>query len=188
MNAAQLYLTGCIVPCHAENVCMVVAEGGEARHCVMLGGGRRKASNVVPMAGRRALKKFTRLMTQRIDWNKKAPGEESDSEEEEEKQEKFGGIEKRCDLVWQGTVPRRNFPAFRVENECRSIETARRLMAQMNLAHYWDMVRSSCSYTAQDLICNFHCQWSFGSGRKIQSPRPAERMAARDEQWRRKQR
>ncbi|CAM9721107.1 unnamed protein product [Phaeothamnion confervicola] len=43
-----------------------------------------------------------------------------------------------CELVWQGVVKQRGFNAFRFQ-ECTSAETARKVMAQRGVPHYWDL-------------------------------------------------
>lgn len=66
-----------------------------------------------------AIKRYTKLMMRRIKWG----GDEFDEDEEEDDDDEGamrpdGGDSKstnRCDLVWIGTVVRRNFNAFRFQ-------------------------------------------------------------------------
>ena len=44
----------------------------------------------------------------------------------------------RCDLLWQGILPKRTFHALRFQ-ECRSATAARKVLEAKGVAHYWDM-------------------------------------------------
>lgn len=118
-NAKDLMLTGVVLHAKSVGVNMVLVEGG-----------------------RLGVKKFVRLMTHRIKWHEKTPGEagsdeESDSEAEEERRRRVS--ESVCQLLWQGTSPKRQFSDFRFE-ECNTIASARRAMDQRGLAPHWDRV------------------------------------------------
>jgi hypothetical protein len=45
----------------------------------------------------------------------------------------------RCDLLWQGQIPRRVFTGFKFQ-ECKTGFMARKLLEGKNIAHYWDML------------------------------------------------
>ncbi|CAB1106584.1 unnamed protein product [Ectocarpus sp. CCAP 1310/34] len=122
VNAQQRYLTGGVVMCTDEanpGMNMVVVEGGP-----------------------KAVRAYTKLMTRRIRWGEEEFGEgDSDSESDEEvSKPALSGC--MCELVWQGTVQTRSFPAFRFQ-ECKSPETARKVMDEKGVAHLWDMVVAS---------------------------------------------
>jgi len=78
VNVQQLYLTGCVLHCKELEVYMVVVEGGF-----------------------RAIKKFKRLMTARINWSARQGDKDSDSSDSDSDDE---GAQKKndnsCDLVW----------------------------------------------------------------------------------------
>lgn len=102
INANQLHLTGCVLLCEEAGYSVVVAEGGKT-----------------------SLKKFTKLLTQRIKWkDEDAPKSELD---------KAG-----CQLVWQGVEKKRTFKAFRLD-DYRTEALARQYLGNKNLAHLWDM-------------------------------------------------
>lgn len=121
---------------------------------------RPRLALVVVEGGQRAIQRFRRLMTRRIDWRVKplkkaftpaAAGDdaseagdannqaavEEDSDDDDEVDGR--GDVSMCNLVWEGTVPQRCFANFRVD-ECRTPERARRWMEAKGLAHYWDLV------------------------------------------------
>eukprot|EP00903_Cladosiphon_okamuranus_P006751 g6586.t1 len=122
VNAQQRYLTGGVVMCtDAANpgMNMVVVEGGP-----------------------KAVRAYVKLMTRRIRWGGGDYGEgdsDSDSDEEIAKPALSGNM---CELVWQGTVQARSFPAFRFQ-ECKSPDTARKVLDEKGVAHLWDMVVAS---------------------------------------------
>ena len=45
----------------------------------------------------------------------------------------------RCDLLWQGIIPRRQFTGFKFQ-ECNSSAAAKNMLDSKNTGHYWDMV------------------------------------------------
>ncbi|CAN0403989.1 unnamed protein product, partial [Ectocarpus sp. 12 AP-2014] len=70
---------------------------------------------VVVEGGPKAVRAYTKLMTRRIRWGEEEFGEgdsDSDSDEEVSKPALSGCM---CELVWQGTVQTRSFPAFRFQ-------------------------------------------------------------------------
>ena len=141
INARQLHLKGVVLRCEAVEMNVVLMEGGL-----------------------RAIGKYKKLMTRRIDWNRVVEEEEEEDEEvaeegggggEEEEEEGWqadegGGEgapdappgaalrgENACVLVWEGVVPRARFAALRFE-ECYTAQGARRLLARFGCAPYWD--------------------------------------------------
>ena len=101
------------------------------------------------LAGPRAIKRYIRLMTARIDWNTSAlrqqaagdAGADADGDADSGATNQKSGSN-YCKLVWTGTSGTRHFSGFRFE-ECASAVTARRFMHTKGLAHYWDMVCNS---------------------------------------------
>jgi hypothetical protein len=66
---------------------------------------------------------------------------EEDEEEDNELEELGMNTDKsnnRCDLLWQGVLPKKTFHAFRFQ-ECRSAASARKVLEAKGVAHYWDM-------------------------------------------------
>ena len=53
----------------------------------------------------------------------------------------------RCDLLWQGTLPKRSFTGFKFQ-QSQSEAAARKLMKSKGVGHYWDMVESADSILA----------------------------------------
>merc|ERR1712178_168020 len=119
INAAELHLTGCVV--HTGHMSLVVVEGGT-----------------------KALKKYKKLMLQRIDWKMKyekiaREGEELvEEEEEEDEAAELKRLQNSCELVWEGVILRPTFYNFRTE-ECYSASMARKFLTSHGVAHYWDM-------------------------------------------------
>eukprot|EP01138_Halocafeteria_seosinensis_P015140 gb/GECG01015453.1/.p1 GENE.gb/GECG01015453.1/~~gb/GECG01015453.1/.p1 ORF type:complete len:619 (+),score=116.34 gb/GECG01015453.1/:1-1857(+) len=111
-NARQRYLTGMVLMCREPQMNMVVVEGGT-----------------------RAVKKYMKLMQNRIKWNGDAMEQDDDDDSEGEQ---MAEGDNRCECVWYGTVPTRNFSGFRF-SECRTASSARRAMETRGLVHYWDM-------------------------------------------------
>jgi hypothetical protein len=44
----------------------------------------------------------------------------------------------RCDLLWQGVLPKKTFHVLRFQ-ECRTAAGARKVLEAKGVAHYWDM-------------------------------------------------
>lgn len=59
---------------------------------------------------------------------------------ENTKREDF--VNRRCDLLWQGVIPKRLFTGFKFQ-ESKSSTLARKFLETKNLAHYWDMVENA---------------------------------------------
>lgn len=125
---------------------------------------------VLVEGGTRAVRKYVRLMTQRIHWRKAAAaaargGQDAGSDDDEEDEDDDGEAEEAlavagitakgvgagpgslCELVWRGTSPRRFFDDFRFES-ARSPPTARKLLEARGLAHMWDLVLGSAQRAA----------------------------------------
>lgn len=67
--------------------------------------------------------------------------EEDENDEDEDLQELDLNSDKsgnRCDLLWQGSLPKKTFHALRFQ-ECRSSAAARKVLEAKGVAHYWDM-------------------------------------------------
>jgi len=124
LNAQQLQLTGLVLECYAGlGACLVVVEGGP-----------------------KAIQKFHRLMTVRLNWT--GPGEESDDDDDEQQngedgedakpQHKFNP-ENRCEPVWQGLAVHRLFHGFLFQ-AVDSPAQARKILKAKGAEHYWDQV------------------------------------------------
>ena len=128
VNAQQSHLTGGVIVCLTQPVNLVVVEGGA-----------------------KGIKRFVKLMTRRIDWDRNADdasdGEGGGMDDDDSDNGGGGGAGGKggkgagnvCALVWQGTVPKKAFNTFRFQ-ECRTPETARKVMEAKGCAHYWDSV------------------------------------------------
>ncbi|KAF0903062.1 hypothetical protein E2562_024046 [Oryza meyeriana var. granulata] len=88
-------------------------------------------SVVVVEGGKKSIKRYNKLMLNRIDWAA-AVGGDDDAEEESDKPVNS------CALVWQGSVAKPNFIRFSVHN-CRSEAAAKKVFADANVPHYWDL-------------------------------------------------
>eukprot|EP00045_Choanoeca_perplexa_P015330 m.190861 g.190861 ORF g.190861 m.190861 type:complete len:528 (-) comp16952_c0_seq6:1701-3284(-) len=104
-NATQYNLTGCAIMTPHHNI--VVVEGGPKN-----------------------MRKYKRLMLQRIKWNEKAIAKGEDEMDDYEPV--------TCDLVWEGTLERRYFKDFRMKL-FRSEQLAREFLDKKRSAHYWDL-------------------------------------------------
>lgn len=63
-----------------------------------------------------------------------------DNELHDAKREDFAN--RRCDLLWQGVIPKRLFTGFKFQ-ESKSSMLARKFLETKNVAHYWDMVENA---------------------------------------------
>uniref|UniRef100_A0A7S1SMC0 Uncharacterized protein n=1 Tax=Tetraselmis chuii TaxID=63592 RepID=A0A7S1SMC0_9CHLO len=93
-------------------------------------------SLVVVEGTAKAIKRYSKLMLGRIDWN--ARPEDEDGEEDRP--------ENRCILVWQGEVAEPSFDKFTKE-VCSSKPAARKVLAAAGVAHYWDLAQNWVSET-----------------------------------------
>lgn len=108
VNARENRLTGvCLI---TSDMVLVVAEG-------------------VP----KAIKRYSKLLLNRIDWNADVEGNATTST--------FDKRHNKCECIWQGIVPKPNFRKFRVE-DCELEALARRTLAGAGVEHYWDMARN----------------------------------------------
>ncbi|XP_065841750.1 U4/U6 small nuclear ribonucleoprotein Prp3-like [Oscarella lobularis] len=105
MNAQQYHLTGCLIL--FKDVNLVVVEGGP-----------------------KAMKKFKKLMLERIKW--RMPGKGKSAADAEEN---------RCDLVWQGTNRDRNFIDWKIKQVGAEV-FAREHLKKYGVEHYWDLALS----------------------------------------------
>ena len=163
MNARQYYLTGTVVLCPGDSMNLVYVEGGP-----------------------KGIRKFVRLMMNRIQWDEEPPaarviecgesgedgdivgesreagekdaeGSDMDSDDSDESDGDDDGkasqdgdkmhrarsaSTNRCELLWQGAVAKRLFTGIKFQ-ECTSKETARRVLEDRQLGHFWDLVDSS---------------------------------------------
>ena len=97
---------------------------------------------VVVEGGAKGVRRYEKLMLRRIDWNAPADDEDPEEEEDEDFSEDAGGGARRgrdaCRCVWKGAVPAPAFRGkFRVET-VRSEAAARKVLADVGLAHYFD--------------------------------------------------
>ena len=88
-------------------------------------------SVVVVEGGKKSIKRYNKLMLNRIDWAAAVSGED-DAEEEPDKPVNS------CALVWQGSVAKPAFHRFIVHN-CRSEAAAKKVFADASVPHYWDL-------------------------------------------------
>ncbi|CAH0559492.1 unnamed protein product [Brassicogethes aeneus] len=104
-NAKQLFMTGCVLM--YPDCCVVVVEGGPKQ-----------------------LKKYKRLMLNRIKW-------------EEDIVKDPDGIEvpNKCVLVWEGTTKQRNFGEMKFK-VCPTERMAREHFKKHKVEHYWDLAYS----------------------------------------------
>jgi len=106
INAAQLHLTGCVVMCDEAGCSVVVAEGG-----------------------RKSVKKFSKLLTQRIKWR-------------EDDMDQGNNSKAPCKMVWEGIVKKASFKNFRLD-EYRTGDLARKFLSDKGVGQYWDMCLKS---------------------------------------------
>lgn len=116
MNAQQLHLTGCVML--YQDINLVVVEGGP-----------------------KCLKKFKRLMMQRIKWNpekkKRRGDDDSDSDSEAPRQKKRNS----CSVVWEGMNQTRCFNDWRIKL-FPTEALAREHLKHYGVEHYWDLALS----------------------------------------------
>ena len=163
VNASECYLTGMVLQC--RNAGLEAPPPGSPPtmtsapvHMVLVEGGTR------------AVRRYVKLMTQRINWRKAAAAahkgdedDDDDEEEEEDEEEVVSSLAVRgisasgvgagpgslCELVWRGTAPRRFFDDWKFE-ETKSPSAARKLMEAKGLPHMWDLVFASAQGAAGD--------------------------------------
>ena len=98
-------------------------------------------SLVIVEGGVKSLRKFTKLMTRRIEWAKRRPPplENPDPAAPIEVDDVLeSGAPNYCAFVWQGDIAKRAFKNFRFEG-CRNAASARKVLGLLGVSHYWDM-------------------------------------------------
>ena len=134
LNAQQLLITGGVLECPTASC--VIVEGSP-----------------------QAIKKFIRLMTERMSWTSGPDSTEPDGDDhlegsgDDEKDtvvQKFD-LTNRCELVWQGMVVKRCFPHFSFQST-ETPEQCRKILRQKGLAHYWDQVMDVALRAAQKSV------------------------------------
>eukprot|EP00937_MAST-01D_sp_MAST-1D-sp2_P003648 g3648.t1 len=130
VNAQQNHLTGGVVTCASERLNLVVVEGGG-----------------------KGVKRFTKLMTRRLNWAVNADDErEGEGADGSPAMDTSGPASARppntCELVWEGIVTKKLFNNFRFQ-ECRSSETARKVLEAKGCAHYWDSITTAAAAAGQ---------------------------------------
>ena len=128
LNAQQNNITGGVLECGRPKLSLVICEGGP-----------------------KAIKRYIRLMTVRMDWKGERVGDDDQSDEEEDdvnmtddnngeqpKAQKFNA-ENSCELVWTGMSVKRMFNSF-VFQSCTNSEKARQVLEAKGVAHFWDQV------------------------------------------------
>jgi len=93
----------------------------------------RDMTLVIVEGGAKALRKYKKVMLNRINWAENLEGENGAN----------GTSQKtnRCDLVWDGVIQKANFKHFVIEN-CPNDTAARRFLADHNVSHFWDMAKN----------------------------------------------
>ena len=104
---------------------------------------------VVVEGGKKSIRKFKHLMSNRLNWAKRVIPRETVVGEDgkttvvstptDEIDHLVDGKPNKCQLVWEGHVPHRTFKNFRFE-EVASERDARRVLEVLKLQHYWDMM------------------------------------------------
>ncbi|XP_042493335.1 protein RDM16-like isoform X1 [Macadamia integrifolia] len=107
VNAQENRLTGCAVI--SDGISVVAVEGGS-----------------------KPIKRYGKLMLQRINWAASVGNEEDGEDENKEKPVN------KCDLVWQGSVAKPSFNRFLV-HQCRTEAAARKVFSDAGVGHYWDL-------------------------------------------------
>ncbi|KAK1297913.1 hypothetical protein QJS10_CPB14g00457 [Acorus calamus] len=105
VNAQENRLSGCVVI--SEGMSVVVVEGG-----------------------RKSIKRYGKLMLNRINWAAAVNDEDGDEDAE--------APVNKCVLVWQGSVAKPSFNRFFI-HQCRTEAAAKKVFADAGVAHYWDM-------------------------------------------------
>lgn len=62
--------------------------------------------------------------------------------EQQQQQQPLSMEGNRCDLLWQGSLPKRCFTGFKFQ-QAQSAAAARKLMKAKGVGHYWDMVENA---------------------------------------------
>lgn len=129
LNAQQNGISGGTLECQNPSLACVICEGGP-----------------------KAIKRYTRLMLVRMKW--KGPDDEDDddddggndegaTEEGAPLKQKFNP-DNKCELVWTGMSRKRLFKGFQFQ-VCDTSDTARKVLANKGVGHYWDQVMAHAS-------------------------------------------
>lgn len=144
VSAKDTYLSGVVVEVRTAPYALLYVEGGA-----------------------RAMRRYVRLMTARVDWHKapltvkEAEGGDDDEDEDDEDDDAAAaaaaaslhagvvsangvgsGPGSLCELVWRGTTGKRHYDRLQFE-EVRTPAAARKLLEPAGLTHLWDMVHHS---------------------------------------------
>ena len=140
LNAQQSNITGGVLECERPKLSLVICEGGP-----------------------KAIKRYTRLMTVRMDWTGETVGDDSDNESGgEETKEGDGGEEgatqkfnpkNSCELVWTGMAVKRMFNSFLFQS-CSTSEKARQVLEAKGVAHFFDQVLVHANGSGDDFKFN----------------------------------
>lgn len=87
-------------------------------------------SVVVVEGGKKSIKRYNKLMLNRIDWASAVADDDADDESDKPVNS--------CVLVWQGSVAKPTFHRFTVHN-CRSEAAAKKVFIDASVPHYWDL-------------------------------------------------
>jgi U4/U6 small nuclear ribonucleoprotein PRP3 len=128
LNAQQNGISGGTLECQNPSLACVICEGGP-----------------------KAVKRYTRLMLVRMKWT--GPDDEED-DDDDGNDDVLGGDGKpptqrfnpdnKCELVWTGMSRKRLFKGFQFQ-VCDTSETARKVLANKGVGHYWDQVMAHAS-------------------------------------------
>lgn len=134
-NSQQLYLTG---------VCMMnrrkkqKIENSQANNVIL-------PNLVYAEGGPLAIKKFKNLLLRRIKWDNSVNDDEIKEDDNNtsqiHNQEEYK-INKKCLLVWEGTLKKRYFEKFKMY-EISNENSARKILGEKGIEHFWNLV---CSY------------------------------------------
>ena len=137
LNAQQNNITGGVLECERPKLSLVICEGGP-----------------------KAIKRYTRLMTVRMDWTGKTVGgnsDESDGEETKAGEGEDGEATQKfnpnnsCELVWTGMAVKRMFNSF-VFQSCSTAEKTRQVLEGKGVAHFFDQVLVHANGSGDDEI------------------------------------
>ena len=102
-------------------------------------------SIVIVEGGLKSVRRYEKLMMRRIDWNVKLDGETEDMEDDADDDDDTALENKnKCTCVWKGTTTKPSFKKFRFET-LRTEAAARKYLADMNLAHFFDAAAACVS-------------------------------------------
>ena len=96
-------------------------------------------SIVIVEGGLKSVRRYEKLLMRRIDWNIKLDADAAEEDEDED-----AAPENKCTCVWKGTTTKPSFKKFRFET-LRTEAAARKYLADMNLAHFFDAAAACVS-------------------------------------------